>query len=257
MPTIALHCPCFRSLVLLLAMGAVAHLARADDLGFVEIFDGKSLDGWEGDPVYWRVEEGAIVGEITPETVVKRNTFLIWKGGQPADFELKLEYRITKDGNSGVNYRSERMADHPYALTGYQSDIDGRNRYTGQNYEERGRTTLAYIGQKTTIPPLGEEVDAETRKMLVRKNAWTPAVVKGSLGEREELTGELKPGEWHEVHLVVQGNRLQHFVNGTLMSEVTDEDPQHRRMAGLLGVQVHVGPPMKVEFRKVRLKELR
>lgn len=228
-----------------------------EDEGFVEIFDGKSLDGWEGDPVYWRVEEGNLVGEITPETVVKRNTFIIWKKGQPGDFELKLEYRITKEGNSGVNYRSARMDDHPFALTGYQSDIDGRNRYTGQNYEERGRTTLAYLGQRTSIPPLGDKLDAESRKKLVQKNAWTPAVVKGSLGEREELTKSLKPGQWHQMYLVVKGNVMRHYVNGLLMSEVTDEDPKHRRTQGWLGMQVHVGPPMKVEFRKIRLKEVR
>ena len=224
----------------------------SDELGFVRIFDGKTLDGWEGDPVYWRVEDGHLVGEITPETLVKRNTFIIWKNGTPADFELKLEYRITENGNSGVNYRSARMDDHPFALTGYQADIDGKNRYTGQNYEERGRTTLAYQGQVTVIPPLAE---SDVKKMIV-KNAWTPAVVAGSLGKKEELTKDIKSGEWSRMRIVAKGNRLQHFVNGVLMSDVTDNDPQHRRMSGLIGVQVHVGPPMKVEYRAIMLKVL-
>jgi hypothetical protein len=78
----------------------------ASDLGFKSIFDGRTLQGWDGDPVYWRVENGCIVGEITPETIVKRNTFLIWRGGAPKDFELKVEYRISAQGNSGINYRS-------------------------------------------------------------------------------------------------------------------------------------------------------
>jgi len=230
---------------------------KADDAGFVSIFDGKTLSGWKGDPVYWRVENGCLVGEITPKTLVKRNTFLIWEEAQPADFELKLEYRITKDGNSGINYRSEKMNDHPYALTGYQADIDGKNRYTGQNYEERGRTTLAYSGQKTVIPKLEKAIGAEDKKKLIKKNAWTPTVVVDSLGTKEELTKHIKSQDWNQVHLIVRGNRLQHYVNGVLMSEVTDKDPLHRRLSGFLGVQVHVGPPMKVEYRKLRLKVLK
>ena len=73
---------------------------------FRPIFDGKSLAGWEGNPTYWRAENGVLVGEITPATVIKSNTFIIWRGGSPADFELKLDYRITEAGNSGINYRS-------------------------------------------------------------------------------------------------------------------------------------------------------
>ena len=253
----------FRPLILpLLILSAAVATVSADQRtpddadGFTAIFDGKTLKGWTGDPVYWRVQDGCIVGEITPETIVKRNTFLIWQEGQPADFELKLEYRITKDGNSGVNYRSAIMDDHPFALTGYQSDIDGRNRYTGQNYEERGRTTLAYLGQVTVIPPQDRKLDAAGRKKLIKKNAWTPAKVVKPLGTKEELAKDLTPGQWHEMHIVAKGNRLRHFVNGVLMSDVTDNDPEHGRTAGSIGVQVHVGPPMKVEYRKIRLKAL-
>ncbi len=115
--------------------------------GFTQIFDGKTLNGWEGDSAYWHVENGEIVGTVTPETILKRNTFLIWRGGITKDFELKVEYRISDNGNSGINYRSEEVKNIPYALKGYQFDIDGKNQYTGQNYEERGRTILAYPGQ--------------------------------------------------------------------------------------------------------------
>ena len=120
--------------------------------GFIQIFDGKTLNGWEGDSTYWSAENGEIVGVITPATVVKRNTFLIWRGGLTANFELKVEYRISENGNSGINYRSEEVKDIPHALKGYQSDIDGKNQYTGQNYEERGRCIIAYRGQKVTLP---------------------------------------------------------------------------------------------------------
>jgi len=86
-----------------------AQNSPADGPGFTPIFDGKSLSGWEGDPKYWRIEDGNLVGEITPETIVKQNTFIIWRGGSPADFELKLEYRISARGNSGINYRSTEV----------------------------------------------------------------------------------------------------------------------------------------------------
>ena len=66
------------------------------------IFDGKTLNGWEGDPKYWRVENGALVGEVTPETLLKTNSFVIWRGGVTKDFELKVDYRITDRGNSGI-----------------------------------------------------------------------------------------------------------------------------------------------------------
>ena len=97
------------------------------------------------------MNEGAIVGEITAETLLKNNTFIIWNGGEVGDFELKVDYWISESCNSGVQYRSDRVKEVPFALRGYQADIDGGNRYTGQNYEERKRTTLAYRGQKTRI----------------------------------------------------------------------------------------------------------
>ena len=221
---------------------------------FVQLFDGKSLKGWEGDANYWRVENGCLVGEITPDKLLKSNSFIIWQGGQPADFELIVECRITVDGNSGINYRSTKVTDTPHALKGYQADIDGKNRYTGQNYEERGRTTLAYRGQKTEINPL-EKPGANVRDD-VKNNAWTGLKVTESLGNIDSLKSRIKNEDWNEIHLVVKGNRLQHFVNGVLMSDVTDNDTANRTMKGLLGVQVHVGPPMKVEYRNIRLKQL-
>lgn len=229
-------------------------MSQGDKDGFVQIFDGKSLEGWEGDPSYWKVENGSIVGEITPATILKNNTFLIWEGGQPSDFELKLDYQISPEGNSGVNYRSERLEELPYALKGYQADIDGKNRYTGQNYEERGRTTLAYRGQKTAIN--SQDNPTASLRDNIKNNAWNGLTVTESLGETDELRAQIKEQDWNEMHLVVKGNRLQHYVNGVLMSDVTDNDSVNRKMAGLLGVQVHVGPPMKVMYRNIRLKQL-
>lgn len=212
--------------------------------GFKPMFDGKTLKGWDGDPKYWRVENGEIVGEVTPETILKRNTFLIWQGGKPADFELKVSYRISASGNSGVNYRSELIDSLPYAMKGYQADIDGKDkyklgypRYSGQNYEERGRQFLALRGQRTVI---------ENGK---------PRLVD-SLGSQQELLKSINYDGWNELHIIVKGNKLQHYLNGKLMSEVVDNDEANRKMSGMIGVQVHVGPPMKIEYKDFRIKIL-
>lgn len=217
----------------------------------VQIFDGKTLKGWEGDSIHWRAENGHLVGEVTPETLLKTNTFLIYQGEQPADFELTCEFKITSGGNSGINYRSVMVDNVPHALKGYQADIDGANNYTGQNYEERGRTTLAYRGQITTIPQATDSLQNG-----VKNNAWTPAVVTGSLGTSDSLKTLIKSEDWNKCRLVVKGNHLQHYINDVLMSDVTDNDTVNGKAKGLLGVQVHVGPPMKVEYRDIMLKSL-
>lgn len=237
----------------LFATACSAQKPAANTKGFVKIFDGKSLKGWAGDSTYWRVENGNLVGEITPSTLLKRNQFIIWQEGVTTDFELTLDCKITSGGNSGVNYRSEELKDLQYAMKGYQADIDGANRYTGQNYEERGRTTLAYRGQKTTIKPLAA---AGALSEHIKSNAWTELSVTGSLGSSDSLKTLIKSENWNQVHIIAKGNQLQHFINGVLMSEVTDEDKINGKATGQLGVQVHVGPPMKVEFRNIMFKKL-
>jgi 3-keto-disaccharide hydrolase len=212
--------------------------APHDETGFEPIFDEKSLDGWEGDPKYWRVENGSLIGEVTPETLLNRNTFIIWRGGKPDDFELKVDFRVTKGGNSGINYRSEEIDGVPFALRGYQCDIDGAKKYTGQNYEEKGRMFLTQRGDAS-------RADADG---IVR--------IFGSVGDRDELAKLIKDDDWNEIHLIVRGNSMTHLVNGRVMCVVVDDDPKHRKFDGLLGVQVHVGPPMKIEYRNSRLKKL-
>ena len=223
--------------------------------GFTSIFDGKTLTGWDGDPTYWRVENGNLVGEITPDKLLKTNSFIIWRGGEPGDFEFKGEFNITQDGNSGINYRSDQLPDVPFALRGYQADIDGKNRYTGQNYEERKRTTLAYRGQKTTIPAYTGAATPEAVRANVKNNAWSGLTVTGSLGSSDSLKTFIKSEDWNTFRLVIKGNHLQHYINDVLMSDVTDEDTVNGMKKGLLGVQVHVGPPMKVQYRNLMLKQ--
>jgi hypothetical protein len=215
---------------------------EGDEPGFVPIFDGKSLEGWQGDPKYWRVSDGNMVGEITPDTVIKSNTFIIWQDGTPGDFEVRVDYRITPGGNSGINYRSAVVPDpvtpaNKFAMRGYQFDIDGQNRYTGNNYEEKGRLFLAVRGQITRV--------TSKRK---------PTILS-SLGESDHLAGFITSG-WNSVHLIAHGNVLMHNLNGRLMSAVIDDDPEHRTAKGQIGVQVHVGGPMRVEYRNWRLKTL-
>jgi hypothetical protein len=215
-------------------------LAAGDEPGFQPIFDGRTLAGWDGNPAYWRVENGALVGEITTATVIKSNTFVIWRGGRPKDFELKLDYRITPEGNSGVNYRSAVVPDpvtpdNKFAMRGYQCDLDGRKMYPGNNYEEKGRLFLAVRGQMTHV--VGGRVP----------------IVLGTTGDTTELARAVTD-DWNAIHLIVRGNTLTHMINGRLMTVVVDDDAANRPADGLIGMQVHAGPPMKVEYRNIRLK---
>ena len=241
--------------VLFSTMGTSQAPIQAKDAqdGFTPIFDGKSIQGWEFDPVYWSVKDGAIVGEITAATLLKNNTFIIWKGGELGDFELKVDYWISENGNSGVQYRSDRYTELPYALKGYQADIDGANRYTGQNYEERKRTTLAYRGQRTQINAQPDDIAAVGG--YVANNAWKGLSLVNELGDRAALGNLIKKGEWNTIHIVAKGNLMKHYVNGTLMSEVEDADTKNRKLSGLFVFQVHVAPPMKVMFKNILLKK--
>jgi hypothetical protein len=207
------------------------------DVGFEPIFDGKTLNGWDGDPKFWRVEDGAIVGQTLVDRQPKQNTFLIWRGGSPANFELKVKYKLT-GFNSGIQYRSVELPDIKYAMKGYQADMDGEQQYTGQIYEERARGFLAMRGQFTYI--------GDGKK---------PGLV-GSLGDPAELKALIKSDDWNDLHIIARGNTLVQLLNGRVMSMLIDDDTANRKLDGLIGVQVHLGPPMKIEVRDIRLKKL-
>lgn len=211
-----------------------------DEPGFTSMFNGRSLDGWQGDPVYWSAVNGVMTGEIRPDTVIRSNTFIIWQGGEPEDFELKVDFRITSAGNSGINYRSVIAEDkvtpsNRFALRGYQCDIDGANRYTGNNYEEKGRLFLAQRGDVTHVT--GTRI---------------PVVTARTGGD---LTSAIT-SDWNRAHIIASGSVLSHHINERLMCVVHDDDPRRQRK-GLIGVQVHVGPPMKVEYRNWRIRVTR
>jgi hypothetical protein len=215
--------------------------------GFESIFDGTSMKGWDGDPKFWRVADGAIVGETTAENKLTENTFAIWRGGEPADFELKLEYRINAE-NSGIQVRSVHLppgteaggkVEGKWVLKGYQADIDIANRFTGQIYEERGRGFLAMRGQFSYIPEGGG-----------------PKVVGALQTTPEALQGIIKKHpDWNQVHIIARGNMITEILNGHVTSVLVDDDTKGRALKGLIGFQVHVGEPMKVEFKNVWLKK--
>jgi hypothetical protein len=213
-----------------------------DEAGFRPIFDGKTMKDWDCDPDFWRVEEGIMIGETRADHQPPQNIFCIWRGGKPADFELKLQYKITgaDSGNSGVQYRSVEMPEvAKWVLKGYQADIDAQQRYTGQVYEERGRAFLAMRGQFTYI--------GDGKK---------PALVS-SLGDNNELKNVIKVEDWNDIHIIARGNVIIQMINGRVMSQLIDDDKAGRKLEGLLGIQLHKTPnAMKIESRNIRLKDL-
>jgi hypothetical protein len=205
---------------------------------FVSIFDG-TLKNWDVDPLFLRAENGEIIGESTPEKQVNPNTFLIYRGDRPADFELMLEFRMNNT-NSGVQIRSKELPDvGKWVLSGYQADFDYANRYTGQWYEERGRGFLALRGTATHVPSGGGK----------------PQEI-GALGTALEMKGLMNNNGWNQLHLIARGNQLTQILNGRVTSIVVDDDAAGRSMSGLIGLQMHMGEPMKVEFRNIYLKKL-
>lgn len=203
---------------------------------FISLFDGESLAGWEGDPKLWRVEDGAITGETTAEAPLAYNSFLKWSNGEVDDFELTAEYRIG-GGNSGIQIRSFAL-EKPHAIGGYQADIDAAGNWAGTNYGEQFRGVLAKRGEKTVINEDGKPE------------------VTGSLGDPAELAKVIKKDEWNTYRIVARGHKIVCEINGTTMSEIVDNDTDKRRRSGLLAFQIHAGPPMKVQFRNIKLKRL-
>lgn len=210
---------------LLVALSACS--ASAD---WKPLFNGKDLTGWSGDPRNWKVENGVVTGETNDsDKKLAANSFLIWQGGQPADFELEYQARVTGN-NSGVQYRSKVFDAAAWRVSGYQMDLHPNATYLGMLYEEGGRGIACLRGQRVT------------------------------LGGKSEVTGKLevpdvKLEEWNTFRIVARGNVVQHFVNGKLAAEITDNDPEKRAAKGVIALQIHAGPAMKAEFKEMRIQE--
>jgi hypothetical protein len=236
----ALRTTAFAGIVLTaFAAGLNAQVPPLQESGFRQIFDGKSLAGWDCDPDFWRVESGEIVGETRADHQPAQNIFCIWKGGKPGDFELKLQYKLTgTTGNSGIQYRSVEMPEVArWVLQGYQADIDGEQRYTGQIYEERKRGFLALRGQIAYVPEGGK----------------TGAI--GTTGDGDELKRAIRINDWNDMDIMARGNTLIQLINGHVMSILVDDDKANRRTDGEIGIQLHkTTAAMKIESRNIRIK---
>ena len=220
-----------------------------DHTGWVQIFDGKTLKGWDGSPDVWHVEDGAIVGESSPEHP-SGTTNIIWRGGEPANFELKVEMKLEGSGaNGGIQYRSQNISPptekaraRKYAkwdLRGYQADFDYGNQYTGQLYEQgTGRGIIAWRGQMV-------ETDQGKRPRLL-----------ATLGTSDELKAFIKPGEWNQYEVIADGNTLIHIINGHVMAILVDNDPTFSQSKGLIGFEIEGGGVVKISQRNVWLKQL-
>lgn len=200
----------------------------------VSLFDGQTLEGWDGDPRFWSVEDGAITGQTTSDNPTEHNTFLIWRDGKPGDFRLELDFRIV-GGNSGIQYRSREVNPDEWIIGGYQADFDAPGRFAGILYEERGRGILARTGDKVKIGPDG-------KKQVV-----------DSIGEPEKIRGVVKKEKWNHYTIIAKGNHLVHKINDVATVEVIDNQVDKRKMSGLIALQLHQGPPMKVQFKNIQL----
>ena len=203
-----------------------------------EIFNGKDLTGWKGNTELWSVEDGCITGKTTAEKPLKFNTFLIWDAGKVSNFELEFDYKIGKEGNSGIQYRSKVSNAEDFIVGGYQADIDASLQFAGINYEERGRGILAQRGQRVTIDKAGAKKEE-------------------SIGDGKELGKAIKSEDWNHYKLVANGNKLSHMINGKLMSEVIDDQEGKAAAEGVLAFQIHQGPPMVIQFKNIKLTELK
>jgi hypothetical protein len=201
------------------------------------LFDGQDLSDWNGDEKFWRVEDNVIVGESTAENPVKQNTFLIYNKEKFDDFELSLKFKIS-NGNSGIQYRSEVFDETNYRVRGYQADIDPTMRYMGILYEEGGRGILAERGQSVIIADDGkrETKDLETDKKI-----------------RESI----KAGQWNEYVVIAKGNSITQKINGIVSVELIDNQSAKAKSTGYLALQLHTGPPMKVEFKDIKITNLK
>jgi hypothetical protein len=209
-----------------------------DNAGFVPIFDGKSLQGWDGDPRYWRVENGEIVGETTAANPVKVNNFLIWRGGMVRDFELRLEFRMN-GSNSGIQYRSTELPDvGKWVLKGYQADMDFTQTYLGNVHDERGRGVISRRGEVTRI--------ADGPRFTV----------VGAIADSALLRGVMNVNGWNEYHIIARGPVLLQLMNRQLVSVAIDEDSKSFTAEGVIGFQMHTGPPFRIQLRNVLYRKL-
>lgn len=226
-----------------LALFAFCGLVNADDPtvatdpAVTVLYGGGDLSGWAGREDLWKAEDGQIVGRTSDENPIDGNTFLIYQGDVPSNFELRAQFKI-EGGNSGIQYRSKVVDNKAFVVSGYQADIDFANNFAGILYEEKGRGILAQRGERVTIDAEGE-------------------LLKSRFGDRKALAAGIHPGQWNDFRIVAQGNHLQHFINETMTAEVIDDQPEKASSDGVIALQIHKGPAMVVRFKNIHLRELK
>jgi hypothetical protein len=213
--------------------------AKADEQGFVPLFDGKTLNGWDGNPKFWSAKDGTINGQTTRENPTKDNTFLVYKNGDVSDFELRFEYKII-GGNSGVQYRSKVIDPATWKVGGYQADFEAGTTFSGIVYDEAGvaggRGIMAQRGTKVTYENDGSKKE--------EKLSMTS----------QQLQQAIKKEDWNEYVVVARGGHLTHKINGNTTAEVIDKSDKALK-SGVLALQLHAGAPMQVQFRNLRIKK--
>ena len=223
-------------------------LAQEAEPGFKSLFNGKDLTGWAGRTNHWSVEEGCITGVTTKENPAKGNNFLIAKDGEKNlivdDFELRYSYKFTGEwGNSGVQYRSKDKGN--FVVHGYQADFEVGKTYSGILYEEGGRGILCERGQKVVI-----KEDPE-------KPGQTKIEKTGKVGDTKEIQAAINVNGWNDYVVIAKGNHLQQWINGKQTIDVVDEQEAKAAKSGILALQLHAGPPMKIQFKNIRIKALK
>lgn len=218
---------------LALALGASFAPADEPEAGFTSLFNGKDLAGWEGMPGWWTVEDGAITAQSTPEKPCMRANYLMWRGGAPADFDLRLKYRLV-GGNSGIQIRSQERPD--WDTYGYQADIDAEGQWTGCLFEH-ARGGVAMRGESVVIDEAGKKKVAP-------------------LGDPAELLKSVRGNDWNDYRIVARGPEITLEINGVTMARVVDREKGKAAASGLIALQVHPGPPMKIQFKDLRIKLL-
>ena len=232
----------------------------ADHQGYISVFDGKTLSGWDGQPGLWRVEDGAIVGETAKEMFAPwafPNTFLIYRGTTAKDFDLKLEIKLEKGGGSGIQYRSSvgtqpgqvpgkanEGRDPRWSMIGPQADFwfpinEQAKDYSGQLYSQNtGLGIVAWRGQ------------------VVHSLADKAPQLVGLIGDRGKLGAFVKDGNWNQYTIIARGGVILHILNGQLMAVLVDDDPaSSNNVSGLFGLQLE-GVPCKVSFRNRWLRKI-
>ena len=214
------------------AAATVANRPGAD--GFSKLIGaGNPLRSWSGDSKLWSYKNGVLIGKA--DGTLKMNRFITWKVATVRNFDLRVKVRVSKGGNSGIQYRSAHAPERGLdVVTGYQCDIVAdKPEYNGMLYEEKGRRILSHTGEKVIVDPKGDR--------------W----VVGKFDVKE-----FAPGEWHEYRILVEGNRHRHWIDGHPTADLIDFDEKGRSLDGVLAMQVHVGPPMTIEFKEMLIKHL-